>query len=396
MITITKVQLHKEVKGNTAARTFAATTGKERGNLANTTSHPSRRMKNGLISLLGMGAMALLASGTASANNDSNSTADSTMVVTASNTARNQLLVYSTTGSLLKSIPTQGQGGVGGNAGGIAQHGNLLAAVNFGSSNVSVFNEVPGASSFNMAELVPSVASPVSVAFGNNHLYVLTTTHVESHPIYRNWVSTSPDGVVALVKGDGSAAQVGVVNGQLVITEKSNAIETVPVDSDGAVTGSADLVSNIPSNVNAPFGLATRGNNAYVTIAHANEISLVRNGDVLTVTGSGTQSAPCWVALDGPFLFSANSPSKSVSRYAVYGQKIIQDAAVAAQFNGSPTDIAYGSGFAAVIDNNGTQSHVSIFKVDEDGNLTLNGIATINSASTNGVVVVHHQKDRDF
>jgi hypothetical protein len=77
-----------------------------------------------------------------------------------------------------------------------------------------------------------------------------------------------------------------VVSGQLIISEKSNAIETVQLDRRGAVAGKATLVGHIPANVNAPFGLVTHGNNAYVTIAHADEISLVRNNDVLTVTGS--------------------------------------------------------------------------------------------------------------
>ena len=144
---------------------------------------------------------------------------------------------------------------------------------------------------------------------------------------------------------------------------------------------------DIPANVDTPFGLVTRGNNAYVTIAHADEIALVRNGSVLTVTPSGTQHAPCWLALTGPFLFSSNSPSMSVSRYAVYGQKIVQDAAVAAQFNGSPTDITYGEGLIAVVDGSGSVSHVSIFSVDEDGNLTLTGAATVN-APANGIAVI--------
>jgi hypothetical protein len=77
-----------------------------------------------------------------------------------------------------------------------------------------------------------------------------------------------------------------------------------------------------------------------------------------------------------------------VSRYIVYGQKIVQDAAVAAQFNGNPTDIAYSAGLAAVIDSNGTVSHVSIFKVDEDGNLTLRAVATVGNPATNGVAVI--------
>jgi hypothetical protein len=173
---------------------------------------------------------------------------------------------------------------------------------------------------------------------------------VESHRIDRSGVHVTADGESALLVGDGSAAQVGTLENQLIFSEKSNAIETVNLNGRGAIAGSAALVANIPSNVNAPFGLATRGNDAYVTIAHADEISLVRHDAVVTVTGSGTQHAPCWVTLDGPFLFSANSPSRSVSRYAVYGERIIQDAAIVTTFSGNPTDITYHAGLAAVIE----------------------------------------------
>jgi hypothetical protein len=330
----------------------------------------------------GLGALLLVIAGTAQAYDRT------AMIVTASNTASNQLLVYSPTGALLKQIPTQGQGGVSGNAGGIAQNRDRLAVVNFGSGNVSVFTKDRERGELRLERVVRALASPVSVAFGDSHLYILSTTHVESHAIDRDGVSATADGSAALLIGDGSAAQVGVVTGQLIISEKSNAIESVNLNWAGAVAGAATLVASIPANVNAPFGLATRGNDAYVTIAHANEISLVRHDKVLTVTGSGTQHAPCWVTLDGPFLFSANSPSQSVSRYAVYGQNIIQDAAVIATFNGNPTDIASRGGLAAVIDSNGTVSHLSIFDVDEDGNFGLTGVATIKNVATNGVAVI--------
>jgi hypothetical protein len=336
----------------------------------------------------GIGALSLIIAGAAAAQGGNGSQDPQTLIVTASNTANNQLLIYSSGGSLLKQIPTQGQGGVGGNAGGIAQNHDRLAVVNFTSGNVSIFAKDAQHSDLRLEHLVPAVTSPVSVAFGRNHLYILTTTHVESHRIDRDGVSASADGVAALVLADGSAAQVGTRPDQLIISEKSNAIETVNLDGRGAVSGKATLVGNIPANVNTPFGLATRGNDAYVTIAHANEISLVRNDEVLKVTGSGTQNSPCWLTLDGPFLFSANSPSHSVSRYAVYGQQIIQDAAVVATFNGSPTDITYRADLAAVIDANGTVSHVSVFGVDGDGNFTLKGLATINNVATNGIAIV--------
>jgi hypothetical protein len=45
------------------------------------------------------------------------------LVVTASNATMNQLLVYNSGGTLIQTIPTQGQGGVSGNAGGIEAKG---------------------------------------------------------------------------------------------------------------------------------------------------------------------------------------------------------------------------------------------------------------------------------
>jgi hypothetical protein len=341
---------------------------------------------------LGVGALMLTIAAAASAQDASGRA----VIVTASNTAANQLLIYSPSGALLNKIPTQGQGGVSGNAGGIAQDRDRLAVVNFGSGNVSVFTKQFENGTLRLESVIRAIASPVSVAFSGDHLYILTTTHVESHPVDHRGVSASADGTASLLIADGSAAQVGVVTGQLIISEKSNAIETVQLDPRGAVAGKATLVANIPTNVNTPFGLVTHGNDAYVTIAHANEISLVRDNGVLTVTGSGTQNSPCWLALDGPFLFSANSPSESVSRYAVYGRVIVQDAAVAATFSGDPTDIAYRAGLAAVVDANGTVSHVSIFRVDEDGNLGLQGLATINNVATNGLAIVRLDEDSDY
>jgi hypothetical protein len=344
----------------------------------------------------GIGALSLIIAGGAAAQAGAGFTGQQTLIVTASNTASNQLLIYSAGGTLLKQIPTRGQGGVSGNAGGIAQNHDRLAVVNFASGNVSIFVKDAEHADLRFEHLIPAVTSPVSVAFGRNHLYILTTTHVESHRIDRDGVSASADGAAPLIVADGSAAQVGTLEDQLIIAEKSNAIETVNLDRRGAVTGKATLVANIPANVNTPFGLATRGNDAYVSIAHADEISLVRNDEILKVTGSGTQHSPCWLTLDGPFLFSANSPSRSVSRFVVYGQQIVQDAAVVATFNGNPTDITYRADLAAVVDGDGTVSHVSVFGVDEDGNFTLKGLATINNVATNGIAIVRSDERIDY
>lgn len=310
---------------------------------------------------------------------------NTTLIVTASNTPSNNLLVYGTRGQLLESVQTGGAGGVSGNAGGIAFAGTHLAVVNFGSQNVSIFTRSDN--DFHLEQVIPAASSPVSVAFGHGHLYILGATTVESHPVFNSSVSPGADGIAHLLKADGSAAQIGVLETQLIITEKSNAIETVPLSDNDGVTDAPALIRNIPSNVNTPLGLITRDNEAYVTIAHANEISLVRRDTVVTTIGSGTQNAPCWLALDGPWLYSSNTPSHSVSRYLVYGTQIVQQQAVAASFDGGPTDIVYNSGWLAVIDGAGAVSHLTVFRVDWDGNLIRQSYSTIN-APANGVAVI--------
>src|ERR1041385_5925041 len=65
--------------------------------------------------------------------------ASNPVIVSASNEPVNRFLVFATSGSLLQSVPTRGQGGVTGNAGGIAVQGNTVAVVNFGSSSVALF-----------------------------------------------------------------------------------------------------------------------------------------------------------------------------------------------------------------------------------------------------------------
>ena len=210
--------------------------------------------------------------------------------------------------------------------------------------------------------------------------------------MYRSRVSPSADGVTTLLHADGTSAQVGVLPRQLIVTEKSNMIETVDL-VEGAVASVPTAVENIPANVNAPFGLVTRGDDAYVTIAHANEISLVRNGAVLTVTSSDTPKRTLLGGINGSLSLLSNTGSMTISRYAVYGQKIVQDAAVVAQQNGGTADIAAAEGLVAVIDGSGQVSHLSIYQVDEDGNVSLVKASTINSAA-NGVALVPEHTDR--
>ncbi len=310
------------------------------------------------------------------------------LVVTSTNASENQLQVYDTAGRLVQTIATGGQGGVSGNAGGIATDERTIAVVNFGSGSVSLFERDD--TRFALTQVFATVTAPVSVAFGKDHLYVLGAATVESHRIRQGAADPTPDGVVSLLHADGSAAQVGVTGDQLIISEKSNAVGVAALIG-GAVVGAAAAVP-LPAGTDTPFGLVTRGANAYVTIAHSDEISLVKRGQVIAVTATGTpggagQHAPCWIKLLGPYLYTANSPSHSLSRLVATGTNIILEEPVAARTIGAPTDIAAADGVVAVIDSLDGAARLSQFAVDEDGALTLVA-RTVVSSQSNGVVIV--------
>jgi len=306
-----------------------------------------------------------------------------TLVVTSSNSsADNQLLVYDGSGTLIQTAATNGIGGVSGNAGGIAATRDSLAVVNFGSQSVSIFDVT--ASGVRFRQMVFTLSRPVSVALGKDHLYVLGTSTVESHRIDGLDVDDTADGWASLVIADGSAAQVGVLADQLLITEKANTVETVSLQGD-VVSGPATLIE-IPTGSDTPLGLATRGANGYITIAHSDEVGLVKNGHLVALTGSGTQHAPCWLTLVGPFLYSSNSPSHSISRYDVTGTRVVLDAPVVATTAGAPTDIASSSHVVAVLDG-GTQTHLTQFDVDDAGNLQSRAVTVVNKGA-DGVAVI--------
>ncbi|HEU4893877.1 MAG TPA: hypothetical protein VFT47_20120 [Vicinamibacterales bacterium] len=312
------------------------------------------------------------------------------LVVTASNGPQNQLLVFDAAGQLLQSVATLGQGGAGNNAGGIATFGELVAVVNFGSQNVSTF--VRGDDGFTLRDLLPVASSPLSVAFGKDHLYVLGTATVESHALSADAIDPVADGTAALIAADGSAAQVGVVGNHLVITEKSGVVETVELRG-GAVTGAAAALALPAAALATPFGFTTRGANAYVTVAGSDLVTVVRNGELVAAVATGIpggagQQSPCWAALVGPYLFTSNTPSHSVSRFVAASTSLFLDRAVAAQTVGTPSDIAAEGGLLALIEGNGGgTAHVTLFRITADGDLEQTASTAIASPA-NGIAIV--------
>jgi hypothetical protein len=160
-------------------------------------------------------ACAALAAGTAGIH--ANSGHGQTLAVTMTNDPNaNQLKVYDAESHvLLQTLSTHGKGGVGGNARGIKQHNSeLVTVVNNGSNSVALFRRDGDALRFD--KVVSTTSAPVSVDFGNDHLYVAGMTTVDSFVRHQNsveWLDGTTD--LALAGGEtppaGSPGQVGVI-----------------------------------------------------------------------------------------------------------------------------------------------------------------------------------------
>jgi hypothetical protein len=104
----------------------------------------------------------------------------------------------------------------------------LFAAVNNGSNTVSIFRRHGDQLKFDRT--VSTTSAPVSVDFGNEHLYVAGATTVDSFPIKGNKVGMR-DGSATLqlagggVPPNGSTAQIGVIGEDtLLVTLKTDPV----------------------------------------------------------------------------------------------------------------------------------------------------------------------------
>src|SRR6202035_4409120 len=101
-------------------------------------------------------------------------------VIMTNDPVSNQIQVYDTnTKVLLQTLSTDGKGGVAGSARGVKQYkGELVAAVNNGSNTVALYTRQGDRLRFD--KLVTTTSAPVSVDFGNDHMYVAGATTVDS------------------------------------------------------------------------------------------------------------------------------------------------------------------------------------------------------------------------
>jgi len=327
-----------------------------------------------------------------------------TLVITMTNDPDSNALIVvdAKTNQRLQTVSTGGKGGVAGNARGVKQYdGQLLAAVNYKSGTVAIFKRVDDRLSLD--QLVVTTSPPVSVDFSNDHLYVAGDTTVDSFEIHGHHVGRL-DGTTHLalagggVVNPGATAQIGVVNpDSLLVTIKTDPIPgTVDVIHlrDGAVFGTADAVS-APSGTLTPFGFSVYPDGtAMITLAHSGHDGLFRNGAFQATIPSGGQAGNCWTTRVGKYVFIVNTGARSISRVLGTGSNIFIDAVVAANVTagGSPTDTDAADGYLAVIDHTsgpGANSHLSLFKYNRSGELSISGnIVDLKAPSANGVAVM--------
>ena len=313
----------------------------------------------------------------------------------------NQIKVYDTsTEVLLQTLSTDGKGGAGGNARGVNQYkGELFAAVNNGSNTVALFRREGDALKFD--KLVTTTSAPVSIDFGNEHMYVAGATTVDSFAVHDNNVDEWRDGTTFLelsgggAPPSGSTAQVGVVDERhVLVTLKTDpdpgTVDVVSLD-EGAVTGGLPVAVSAPAGTLTPFGFSVYPDGtAVVTLAHSSQTGLFRNGAFAAVINVG-QTADCWMTRTGKYLFTANTGSGTISRLIGTGNHIFVDNPVAASIatGGAPADIDAHTGVLGVIDHVAGQSHLSLFTYNKFGELAASGAPiTLGVVNANGVAIM--------
>jgi hypothetical protein len=235
---------------------------------------------------------------------------------------------------------TQGKGGVGGNATGIAKsQDGLVAVVNYATNSVAIYRVLPGFK-LGFVQLVHTAVGPVSVAFeqvsrGRGHLIVASVQKVQTFSPVGQKFSEVADSEVTLPNG-GAPAQVGYVTytdrePQVALSLKGNDAmgggKFWLLDTDGGRL-STNLPHDVPLNMNtnlSPFGYDIKTDGTIVlTIAHSQTNAAISDGGDHVVYQTSAHPSNCWLACandpKSPFFgncWSANTGSSNFSYIAM-------------------------------------------------------------------------------
>ena len=222
----------------------------------------------------------------------------------------------------------------------ISPDGRFVIAVDAGSNQISVLRIEPGgALSLVRDGVVPSGgALPVSIAVHGDLAYV---ANAGAGGTNYSGFRLSPDGRLRPIPGVTvplpSGSQPGDVlfnpDGTRLVGTRvgTSEIDSFTVDAHGRLIAAPG--SPFPAQGLGPFGSEFRptepdqlfASNAHNTGDGTGTVSAFRDGADGTLTPIGTspfpdlQTAPCWVEIspDGRFLFTVNTASGTISRYAI-------------------------------------------------------------------------------
>jgi hypothetical protein len=335
---------------------------------------------------------------------------EKTLVITMTNDPEaNAVVVFDpATHARLQTLSTNGKGGAGGNARGVAQYEDrLVAAVNNKSGTVAVFERAGDRLAY--VQSVVTTSPPLSVDFANGHMYVAGSTRVDSFVLHGDHIGQL-DGTTALsltggaLPPDGSTAQVGAVdNRTLLVTLKSDptpgTVDVITLEN-GAVSGESQAVSG-PAGSLAPFGFSVYPDGtALITLAHSGQDGLFRSGAFSAVVSSGGQLGNCWTTRVGKYVFVVNTGSRTISRVVGTGSNIFVDAAVVATIpGGSPVDTDAAGGYLGVIDHRsgpGATSHLTLFQYNPFGELSPSGpVLDLAVPDANGLAIMQGRRVRE-
>ncbi len=320
----------------------------------------------------------------------------SALVITSTNDATgNSVVVFKLDNSgtpsltLAETLHTGGKGGASTNAGILQFKDDLGAVANYGSNTVSQLVRSDNSIAIRKTiHLAPDCAMPDSVALTREHLFVVGANCAESHA----WPSGSPDGPIVSL-ADPSAAQIAVGRNWAAVTMSSGSLLQLPLTQDDGVLSGTSSAIPLPGDADmVPLGAAFWGNILGFTPAHSpDSFAIVDEDRNLTPIAGPTPSfpvnAPCWVAKgSGNIWYTGNSPGHAISIFFSDGQGGVFYKSVS--LPGAPSDITVSPDrkWLAVIYAAGSNAYVTVFSIDEHGDLT--NVATSSSigvASFNGV-----------
>jgi 6-phosphogluconolactonase len=277
--------------------------------------------------------------------------------------------------------------------GSLVRSGNLLFAVNAGSNEISVLSI--GKKKLTLVDTVPSGGElPTSLAVRGGLLYVVNvgSGDITGFRIGSGGQLTALAGSTRAISGGPSipmegASQVSFTpNGKalLVTVKMPSVIDVFRVGDDGLTDGP----TTVPSSGGGPFGFAfdrqghlivTETNGGPPNEGSASSYAVAADGTPAVISGmvGSGQIATCWVVINGPFAYTTNTASGSISRYRVENDGMLAlQQSVAATTGGNPIDMALspdGEFLYTVVDGAG---RISLYRVGDNGNLTsINGVS---------------------